>query len=161
MTDRVEITQDDVADARQLASSVYRGGSNWVVPGTDDPGNIATDNSDIDATALDGFTQSSGSGSLDVTINPGQGYVGGTWLARDVSTTVTLDASTDGQEVFVGPDVDSNNAVIIGKSGAFDADDPKTKLHEFDTDSNGVTAVRDRRTLSETDNHDAIVFGGY
>jgi len=148
MTDRVNPTRDgDVSSQKTAAAARFAGGSSegWVVPASNDPANVATDDPDIDETALNAFAQISSGTSYDITIDPGQGYVGGAWIARDISTTVTLDGSTAGQTVYVGWRIDNSDTVVIGKSGGFNAEDPRMPLYDFDTDGSGVTGVTDRR----------------
>lgn len=150
MTDRVFPSLDRTALSREFAAAIRYAGSvpnGWIVPSADDPGNIATDDSNITEGNLNAFAETSTTSSFDVTIDAGQAYVGGAWLARDTSTTVTLSSSTNGQSVYVGWDVDTNNTVLIGKSGAFDADDPKHEIWTFDTDGSGVTSATDKRRL--------------
>jgi len=147
MTDKVNPTRDGDISSQQTAAVVRFGGGStgWVVPAANDPANVATDDGDIDETALNAFAESHAGDSLDVTIDAGQAYVGGAWVARDLATTVTLDASTNGQVVSVGWDVDRTNTLIIGKSAEFDPEDPRIDLWAFDTDASGVTAATDRR----------------
>lgn len=153
MTDRVHPTIDQTAEARTTAVGAiqFAGGSGegWIVPAADSPGNLAADDADIDETQLDAFSESSSGSSLDVTINPGEAFIGGAWLARDITTTVSLAASTNGQTVYVGWDVDASNQVIVGLSSAFDADDPKHSIWTFDTDGSGVTSTTDERNLDD------------
>ncbi|WP_459191815.1 hypothetical protein [Halosimplex sp. J119] len=150
MTDKVNPTLDGNPSSQQTAAAIrFAGGSSdgWIVPAGSDPANIATDDDVIDETALNAFTGSHSSSSFDVTVDPGQAYVGGAWLARDITTTVTLDASTVDQTVYAGWDVTSSNTVLIGTASEFDPRDPRLPLFDFDTDSSGVTAVTDRRNL--------------
>lgn len=152
MTDRVEPTLDGNIQSRQLAAALrFAGGSSggWIVPSANDPANIAGDNSDITKSNLNAFAETSSGSSFDVTIDGGQAYIGGAWLARDTTTTVTLSSSTNNQDVYVGWDVSTNNSVIIGTSSAFDADDPKHKIWTFDTDGSGVTSSTDQRNLDD------------
>lgn len=126
----------------------YAGGSeSWIVPDTKD--HFATYITDLNDGPLDAFSGSWSSSSLDVTINTGEGYVVGKYLARDTTTTVTLAASTTDQTVYVGYPADSADSVIIGLSGDFGADHEKTPLYTFDTDGSGVTNATDERVTSE------------
>lgn len=152
MTDRVYPSLDANASSRTTARTIqFAGGSDgWVVPAADDPGNLATDDPDIDETALNAFAATTSATSHDVTIDPGAALVGGAWLARDVSTTVTLAASTADQTVYAGWDVSKSHQVIVGLASAFNADDPTVPLFEFDTDSTTVTATNDIRKLRQS-----------
>jgi hypothetical protein len=106
----------------------------------------------IDQAAFTGFTATTASDSLDVTIGPGEAFVDG-WLAKDTSTTVTLDADTAGQTVVLGwnPDAvydeavdatrDDADEVLLDTQANVEAmtqEKPYIPIHEFDTDSNGV-----------------------
>lgn len=110
---------------------------------------LADNDSDLDQTAvpLNAFTASHSATSLDVTIDTGEGFVGGAWVARDVTTTVTLAASTTGQTVYLGWDYNATETVRIGTSGAFESEDPRIPIWTFDTDGSGVTAATDERTI--------------
>lgn len=150
MTDRVYPSKDAAIIGRRAAAAAeLAGGSSegWVVPAADDPRNLAADEPDIDETALNAFAESHSASSFDVTIDPGAALVGGSWLARDLASTVTLASSTANQTVYAGWDVSMSHTVIIGLSGAFNADDPRLPLWEFDTDGSGVTAATDVRNL--------------
>ena len=121
-----------------------------------DPSRSAQNDSDIDETAFNEFAATYSSTSLTVTIDPGEAFVDG-WVARDVSTDVTLDASTSGQTVYVGWDHtaiydssthttrDEADTAIIGLESDFNALDPKLELWTFDTDADGVTNAVDER----------------
>lgn len=98
---------------------------------------------------LNAFGESHSSSSFDVTIDTGEAFIGGSWLARDTTTTVTLSSSTTGQKVYVGWDADATETVIIGKSGAFASQDPKLHIWTFDTDGSGVTSATDKRSIGQ------------
>lgn len=153
MTDRIQPTKDDTAKSRETAVGAIQlgGGSSegWVIPAADDPGNLAEDNSDITQGNLNAFDKTSSGSSFDVTIDAGALVVGGAWAARDTSTTVTLSSSTNNQDVFAGIDIGASNTLIVGKSSAFDADDPKHKIWTFDTDGSGVTSSTNQRNLDD------------
>lgn len=113
---------------------------------------LADNDARLDQTAvpLNAFGESHSSSSFDVTIDTGEGFVGGAWVARDVTTTVTLSSSTTGQDVYVGWDADATETVIIGTSGAFASEDPKMKIWTFDTDGSGVTSATDHRSIGQS-----------
>lgn len=156
MSDRVNPTIDDTTYVQQTAAAIKYGGAShegWIVPSSDDPGDVATDDPDIDETVLDAFDASHSSSTLDIEIQPGQAYIGGCWLARDLVTTITLDASTTDQTVFVGPDLPDatglnaeSNRVKIGTTG-FESRDDWHQIWSFDTDEGGVTSATDFRNL--------------
>jgi hypothetical protein len=83
-----------------------------------------------------------------VTIDPGQAFIGGAWLARDRATTVTLDANST-QAVDVGWDPEANNTIVLGVPGTdiLYQRNPRHKLWTFTTDGSGVTSVINERNL--------------
>lgn len=147
MVDKVNPSFHRPGKGHETATAIAKagGGAPWVVPSTDVY--LADEDVDLDETAMNAFAESHSGTSYDVTIDPGEAFLEGAWVARDSPTTVTLSASTNNQTVFVGWDRDAGDTVIIGTSGAFGANDPKTAVWEFDTDGSGVTAARDQRNL--------------
>jgi hypothetical protein len=101
------------------------------------------------AVPLNAFDESHSSSSFDVTIDTGEGFVGGAWLARDVTTTVSLSSSTNGQDVYVGWDHDATETVVIGTSSDFASEDPTLHIWTFDTDGSGVTNATDHRPIGQ------------
>jgi len=151
MTDRLEPDKDQPVRSRYLSRVIENVGGtvDWVVPAGEDPGNLATDQPNLDASQLNDFKHASSASSLDIDIAAGAAFIAGRWVARDTTTTVSLDANTTGQVVYAGWDADASQSVIIGKDSAFNADDPQHALWEFDTDSSGVTAAADKRRVGE------------
>lgn len=96
---------------------------------------------------LKAFSESHSSSSFDVTIEGGEAFVVGAYLAIDTQTTVTLSSSTNNQTVYLGWTKGKQDDVKIGKSGAFASDDRKIPIWDFDTDGSGVTSSTDRRNL--------------
>lgn len=141
MTDQVNPSTNRPADSFLTASAsiALAGGHGDGFVISDTPSDAATYESDIDETQLNKFAETSSSSSLDVTIDPGEAVVGGAWLARDVSTTVTLAASTNDQTVYVGWDHTATDSVIIGLDSAFAPLDQKIELYSYNTDASGVT----------------------
>lgn len=148
MTEKVNPSPFRPAEAFKTAGSIHYSGDNdeWIVPASS-PTTIATQDSGIDETTFTAFSESHSASSFDVTIEPGEAFVFGSWLAIDVNTTVTLASSTSNQTVYVGWDKDAENNVIIGQSGDFASTDQRIPLYDFDTDGSGVTAVTDRREI--------------
>jgi hypothetical protein len=81
-----------------------------------------------------------------VTINAGEGFVGGKYIATDETFTVSLPASST-TTVFLGARDAVADTIVIGEASAFDPDDVRTAIFDFTTDSAGVTGVTDRRQL--------------
>lgn len=130
------------------------GTGSWIVDGAD----IAGAYSSLDETVLNAFAyNATDSSGLDAVIDPGEAYVGG-WLCRDVQTTVTLPAS-DTVDVYVGYDASAilssgtapadNENIIVGLDGDFAAEDPRTHIWTFATDSTSIIDNLDERQLQK------------
>lgn len=149
MTDVVEVSPANASDAFQLAQSIAKGGASdgFVVDSADVE--LSTRNAGL-STANGEFAEVSVSGG-DITIADGEAFVGGTWLARDVNTTVSVPGSYSGSlTVSVGWDAESADTVIVdhGQSGtAFTTYDKRIPLYEYTVTSGTVdgsgTDVRD------------------
>jgi len=156
MSDLVNPSVNRPAEAFLTAGAIAYGGGNsegWIVRGSS-PSELAIDSAAITEGNLNTFAETSSGASLNVDIDPGEAFIFGAWTAIDVSTSVTLDASTANQTVYVGWDTNASNRVIVGLDVAFDATTPdidkKIPLYDFDTDGTGVTSVTDRRTIGKT-----------
>lgn len=142
MTDKVHPTQGEASSNITSGAIKWAGGSDWIVPSTEDYlANIAG----LSGTPLNAFTEMHSSSSFDLTIDTGEGFVGGRWCARDTQTTVTLASSTTNQTVYLGWKSSSANTVVIGLDSAFSSSDDgrRTELYECDTDGSGVISVTD------------------
>jgi len=155
MTEKVNPSPVRPAEAFKTAGAIAYGGHSeegFVIDGSS-PTELSIQQSDIDETALTTFAESSSSSSFDVTIDAGEAFVFGSWLATDTSTTVTLSSSTTSQAVYLGWNKDGTDDVLIGTESAFDdsssSADKRVLLYEFDTDSSGVTAVEDYRRIGQ------------
>lgn len=155
MTDKVNPSRNRPASSFKTAGAIALGGgsSGWISP-DGSPSDISIQDTDIDDTQLAGFSESSSGTSFDVTINGGEAFVYGSWLAKDTTTTVTLSSSTNGQTVYVGWNKDTADDVIVGLDGAFASTsgdtDERIPLFTYDTDGSGVTSVTDERTIGKT-----------
>ena len=140
MTDKVNPSKNRPAESFVTAAgSIANGGGTDGYVVEDSPTDVATYDDDITEAELNTFEATSSATSLDVTIDPGEAFVGGSWMARDVETTVTLAASTDDQVVYAGWDHDTANTVIIGLEADFHNLDQKIELYSYNTDAEGVT----------------------
>ena len=150
MTDRVRPSVNAPGKRHELATAIAVGAGSpgWVVPSGEVE--LADEDVDLDAGALNAFAATAGGASLDVTIDPGEAFVGGAWLARDTASTVTLAASTVGQTVYLGWDKGQRDTVLVGLDADFAADDRRIPLWTFDTDGAGVTASVDERDVGQT-----------
>lgn len=140
MTDIVNPSYNRQASSFLTAGTIaYNAGvsDGFVIASADSPTPLANDQG-LTVTNLTGFAESSSSSSLDVTIDGGEGFVFGSYVARDVSTTVTLAASTNNQVVYLGWDDNAPDTIKIGLAADFDSTDPKIELYSYDTDGSGV-----------------------
>jgi hypothetical protein len=140
------------AEAFKTAGAIAYGGSvDGFVVDSSSPTDISAQDAAIDETAFNSFEATTSTSSLTVNIDPGEGFVFGSWLAIDTQTTVSLDASTAGQTVYLGWNKDTSNDVIVGTDSSFATSqsdsDQRIPLYDFDTDSTGVTSEIDRRQI--------------
>lgn len=154
-----------MSSTRLLAPFKYAGHGDWIFPGgqTLINGESVPSVRDPDLVGpLDAFDAQYTADSLTVTIASGEAVVEGAYLASDDDTIqnsagevvhdVALDASTNGQAVYLGfdhtaADVD---ALIIGRDSAFtSSDQPRIHIWSFDTDSTGVTNATSHRPIGE------------
>lgn len=168
MTVRIEPTQGPsraVSSTRLLAPFKYAGHGDWIFPGgqTLINGESVPSVRDPDLVGpLDAFDATYATDSLTVTIATGEAVVEGAYIGSDDATItdsngnavhdVTLDASTNGQAVYLGYDHTAADveALIIGRDAAFtSSDQPRLHLWSFDTDSTGVTNATSHRPIGE------------
>jgi hypothetical protein len=150
MTQKVNPSFKRPAESFKTAGAVANASSYGFVVDGDEPTDISVSDGGVDETVLNTFAETSSASSFDVTLDPGEAFVYGSWLVKDTSTTITLSSSTSNQEIFVGWDKSSGDTVIIGPASDFGTNDPKIKMYEFDTDGSGVTAVRNYRPIGQT-----------
>jgi hypothetical protein len=148
MTDRAQpgaiesIVRND--ELSQGLSAFTTGG---IVSGSN-PTDASIRRSDIDETALDAFSLTSSATSFDVTVAPGEAFLGG-WLCRDTNTTLTLPANST-TDIVIGhdidaifdpttdPDRDAADEVIVDLSANVASDIPQVIAHRVETDGSGV-----------------------
>lgn len=165
MTVRIEPTQGPgraVSSTRLLGALKYAAGDFiWPAGQSTVDGETVPSVRDPDLVGpLDAFDASYSASSHTVTILPGEAVVGGAYVGSDDETVtdsggdtvhdVALDASTAGQEVFLGYDHTQQDvdALIIGTASAFTASDqPRVHIWTFDTDGSGVTNAVSYRPL--------------
>lgn len=153
MTEKANPSINRPAEAFKTAGAIAYGGhgaGGFVVDGAN-PTDISTQDSGITEADLNAFAETSSASSFDVTIDGGEAFVFGSWLAIDTDTVVTLASSTAGQTVYAGWNKSGSNDVIVGLSSAFSNSsgdiDERIPLWTFDTDGSGVTSVTDERTI--------------
>jgi hypothetical protein len=153
MTEKANPSINRPIEAFNTAGAIAYGGSEegFIVDGAD-PTPISVSDLGITESNLNAFDETSDGSSLDVTIDAGEAFVFGSWVAIDTTTTVSLNASTAGQTVYVGWNKDGADDVIVGLESAFEtatgSADQKLPLWDFDTDASGVTSVTDRRDFN-------------
>lgn len=141
--------------SRPVSAEVLKGAlmnasfGDWIVP--DDEDHYAT-HVGLTGTPLNAFDQTSASDSLTVTIQSGEGYVGGAWIARDEGTDITLTAGESGQTVAVGARYQTSDSLRIDLVGNFAAEEDYHEIWSFDTDSSGVTAATNLRAVGQPSN---------
>lgn len=149
MTDRAQPGAiDSLIRNDELAQVFGRFSEGFVVPGSD-PTPAAQRRGDINETALDAFSLTTSTTSLDVTVAPGEAFISG-WVCRDVSTTLTLPANStvdivvgfDPDAIFdpqVDADRDAADETVVDLVGNVDATTPTTVAHRVTTGGSGVT----------------------
>lgn len=139
MTDKVHPTQGEASSQLTSGAIKWAAQTDWIVPSGED---YLAAFAGLSGTPLNGFQESHSASSYDVTIDTGEGFVGGRWCGRDVTTTVTLASSTNNQTVYAGWESSTANSVVIGLDSAFSSSDDgrQTEIWEFDTDGSGVTS---------------------
>ena len=153
MTEKANPSINRPIEAFNTAGAIAYGGSEegFIIDGVE-PTPISVGDLGITEENLNSFEETSSGSSLDVTIDAGEAFVFGSWVAIDTPTTVSLDSSTTGQTVYVGWNKDGSDDVIVGLESAFEtasgSADQKIPLWDFDTDGSGVTAVTDRRDFN-------------
>lgn len=162
MTEKANPSVNRPIDAFETAGAIAYGGSQcgFVVP-TDDPTPMSVQDSSIDDAALNEFDATTSPSALDVTIDPGEAIVFGSWVVRDTETTITLAANEEEQTVYVGWNKNGTDDVIVGLEEDFAAAsgdaDAKIGLWNFDTDGTGVEAVADERTIGYSQGQETFV----
>lgn len=156
MTEKAHPSNNRTAESFKTAVGFAHAGGleeGYIVDGAE-PTEVSEQDSAIDETQLNAFAESHSADSYDVTIDPGEAFVWGAWVAKDTPTNVTVAASTADQTIYVGWNRNSPDDVIIGLASAFDAgtedEDMKIPLFDVDTDGSGVTSVTDRRDIGRS-----------
>jgi len=154
MTQKANPSVNRPAEAFKTAGAIAYGGSDeGFISASNSPTEISVQDDDINEAQLNAFDQTSSGSSLDVTIDGGEAFVFGSWLAIDTQTSVSLAANTSAQTVSVGWNKNGADDVIIGLDAAFSSKsgdaDQKIPLFSFDTDSSGVTNVADERSFDQ------------
>jgi hypothetical protein len=160
MTDRVQPGAiDSIIRNDELTQIFNQFSEGWIQPSSDPPTPAAVRRGEIDETALDAFSLVGTSG-FDITIAPGEGFVGG-WCARDITTTVTVPSNTTSTVVLAwsldavfDPVTDQNrdlaDKVRVDLAQNVDPQYPSTELFNITADGNAITTTTDRRRIGPT-----------
>lgn len=152
MTDVVNPSSERLADSFLTSGAIAYGGGTegFIVDASVGDGftDLARDVADIDENELDSFDDVTEDDGLNRDIAPGEGFVFGSYIARDVETTVTLDDDTEGQTVYVGWDGEGGDSVIIGLEDAFTWKDQRIPLITYDTSSDEVSSSTEEASKS-------------
>jgi len=162
MTQRANPSVNRPVEAYKSAGAMALAGgteTGWISPsGT--PSDISVQDRAILEEELNAFKEDSSNTSLSVIIDPGEAFVFGSWIVKDTTTSVSLAPDTSNQIVYVGWNNNLANDVIIGLESEFNTDpndsDQKIPLYSYDTDSQGVTSVTDKRQIGKYLNPDEI-----
>jgi hypothetical protein len=115
MTEKANPSINRPAEAFKTAGAIaYGGADEGFVVEANSPTPISVQDAGITDGNLNAFDETSSGASLDVTIDGGEAFVFGAWVAIDTQTTVTLAASTNGQTVSVGWNKNGTDDVIVG-----------------------------------------------
>jgi len=155
MTEKANPSANRAAEAFKTAGAIAYGGSReGFIVEAGSPTEISIQDPEISHGNLNAFNESNSTTSLDVTIDPGEAFVFGSWVCKDTATTVTLPASST-TTVYVGWNKDGTDDVLIGPPSVFSSAsgdaDQKIPLFEYVTDSTGVTSVTDERNFVQLD----------
>lgn len=157
MTDRVQPGAiDSIVRNDELSQIFGQFSSGYIVGDEDGPTPAARRRSEIDETALNAFKLTDVTG-FDVTIAPGEAFVGG-WCVRDQPTTINIEPNTTAT-IVVGwsPDAvfdpnihqnrDQADATIVDREASQDPDHPTDAIFEVETDGAGVVSTTDKRNV--------------
>lgn len=147
MTDRVEPSPNKGNKVFPTTSAIRWAGfvNGWIAP--TDEAYVADEDSTLSGAPLNAFDATTSASSLTVTIDTGEGFVDGRWLARDVTTDVTLAASTTNQTVYAGWAFGQPDTVRIGLDADFSSNDGRVSIWTFDTDGSGVISETSERAI--------------
>lgn len=167
MTEKVNPSRNRPAVGFSTSGAIAYGGqghSDGFIVDPSEPTEIAQQDPAIDHTQFDGFDELSSSSSLDVTIGPGEAFVFGSWLAKDSDTIVTVQQGTIDGVIYLGWDKSDNDEILIGTNSDFNNDtndyDARMPLFQFNSDSDGVTDITDRREIGySSEIRGRLVFG--
>lgn len=157
MTDRVEPSPNKGNKVFATVAAIQWAGfvDGWIAP-TDEA--YVADVEGLTGAPLDAFNISTS--GLTATIDTGEGFVEGRWVARDVTTDVALADDTVDQTIYLGWTYGSADSVTIGLDTDFAANDGRIPVWDVSTASGAVSGTTDRRTIGpplSSDGGDLVV----
>jgi hypothetical protein len=156
MTDRVQPGAiDGIVRNDELSQIFGQFSPGYIVP-SNKPTPASERRSEIDETALDAFSLS-GTTGFEVTISPGEAFVGG-WCSRDQPTQITIDPNTTATivvgwtpDAIFDPQIHSNrdeaDVTIVAPESDTNPNFPTTPIFDVTTDGSGIISTTDRRQL--------------
>jgi hypothetical protein len=156
MTDRVQPGAiDSIVRNDELSQIFGQFSPGYVVPGST-PTPASERRSEIDETALDAFSLS-GTTGFEVTIAPGEAFVGG-WCSRDQPTSIAIDPNTTATIVVgwtpdaifdpqIQSDRDEADVTIVAPESDTNPNFPTTPIFDVETDGSGIISTTDRRQI--------------
>jgi hypothetical protein len=159
MTDRAQPGAiDSIIRNDELAQVFNQFSAGWIQDGAS-PTPAAVRRQNVDDTALNSFALI-GTNGFDVTVDAGEGFVGG-WCVRDRQTTITVPQNTTATVVLawdldsqfdpnVDPNRDAADDVRVDLQRRVDPQYPATELFEVTTDGNQITTTTDQRRIEPT-----------
>lgn len=148
MTDNVSPSRNETIYSYLLARTIHEHGdvgNGWIVPEDETVLADHANTSVVDAPY--GAFRLYAINGLDITINHGEAFIGGAWVARDDRTSLTLAENTDNQTIYVGWRNDDGNRVIVGRETAFQDADVKLPLYTLHTNATEVYDWEDQRQI--------------
>jgi len=149
MTEKVNPSVNRPGNAHEAAVVIAQGGgmdSGWIVPATDVY--LGDEDPDLNDGNFNAFDKV-GENGLDVTIDAGEAFLHGAWVATDAQTVVTLPDNSTDETVYLGWDKDTSNGIIVGLSADFGGNDRKIPIWDFTTSGGAVDSQSDRRPIGK------------
>jgi hypothetical protein len=146
MTDIVIPSRDRIVNANASSAANEFAAFSRVIPSDRRALNLPEENltsGPLNAFAEDGATNN-GDGTFDLTVQSGEAFIGGSYLARDTATTITADFTSRDRTIAVGWQHDQPDAVQIQPADEFGPRDASLNIW-FVEDDGGTAVASDRR----------------
>lgn len=158
MTDIVEASTDRVASALATNAGRHAGINDYVVSESDSPFFDPPINSALKTSTLKGFRQVSasnaGSSDWELTVEGGEAFIAGAYVARDTQTVITGDFTSGSRTIGVGWTGTGNggvttDAVVIKPTDEFGPNSQYLPLGQLQAFGGGVTYEDLRQTTPQ------------